>query len=242
MGRLLTVSGGIAFVALLVFRFVNGVVAETFASRLLLFALDQAGYDMADLRAELFERGYGTLVPVVDHLTNAPLDVGFEVAAALLAVTPLVAELVYVVSVRAIAYDEGGCFPTGRVTDGFVGAYLKSLVAGFVALVLVFIGFALLVIPGIILAVLFLFVRQAVVLGGKGTFEALSHSKNLVVENALHVVALVLLLVVLWGILWLVTGFIPVGILVTVLWVAYSVFGIDLVTSAYLQAESPAAV
>jgi len=239
--RLLTVPGLLVVVLFVAFRQSNRVVYDTFFARGAEFVLDKAGgYSLRDVRMELLERGYSEALPLVDVVEQTGMDVSFPVAVAMLAALPFIAEFLHVVGVRAVAANDPNSVPVDEVTTGLAGAYVKSLVANFVALVLIVLGYLFFVIPGIALTVLFLFVRHRIALAGDGVFEAISQSYALVKENALQMVALVVVFWLTYLVVTFIAGMVPLGDLTG----AFNrgaetliiVFGVSLFTSAYLQA------
>ncbi|MFC7194399.1 hypothetical protein ACFQL4_06575 [Halosimplex aquaticum] len=83
---------------------------------------------------------------------------------------------------------------------------MKSLVANFIALVLIVLGTLFFLVPGIALAVLFFFVRHRIALAGDGVFEAISQSYALVKENATQMIVLGIVFWLSWGVAWFVAG------------------------------------
>jgi hypothetical protein len=81
-----------------------------------------------------------------------------------------------------------------------------------------------------------LFVRQSVVLGGRGVVGALSHSTGLVRDDLGASLVVVLLLLILGGLNWFLSGAIPVAAISYAVSALYATYSISLVTSAYLQA------
>ncbi|WP_415381529.1 hypothetical protein [Halosimplex sp. TS25] len=239
--RLLTVPGLLVVVLFLGFRLANPVIYETFFARGIEFALREAGgYTIRELEAELIERGYSSLLPLLDGLTETGMDVSFPIAVAMLAVLPFVAELLHVVGVRALAARDPNSVPLEEITSGLPGAYAKSLVANFVALVLIVLGALFFLIPGIALAVLFFFVRHRIALAGDGVFEAISQSYALVKENALQMFALAAVFWLTYLVVTFISGLVPLGDLTgpfrRAVETGVIVFGISMLTSAYLQA------
>ncbi|WP_164471537.1 hypothetical protein [Halosimplex salinum] len=243
--RLVTVPGLLVLGAFLVFRLTNPVVYNTFFARAVEFALSEAGgYTLQDVRFELIERGYDFLLPLVDAIDQTGMDVSFPVAIALLAMLPFVAEFLHVVGVRALAANRPNTVPVDEITSGLAGAYVKSLVANFVAVVLIVLGTLFFLIPGIALTVLFFFVRHRIVLAGDGVFEALSQSYALVKENAVPMVVLGVVFWLTWFLTVFIAGMVPLGDLSGAFSRTAStvviVFGVSLLTSAYLQATGGA--
>jgi len=239
--RMVTVPGMVVLVSFLAFRLTNPAVYRTFFARGAEFALREAGgYTLGDVERELLERGYADLLPVLDVVRQTGMDVSFPVAVAMLAALPFVAELLHVVGVRAFAARDPNSVPVGEITSGLVGAYAKSLVANFVAVVLIALGTLLFLVPGLALTVLFFFVRQRIVLAGDGVFAAISESYALVKENAVPMVVLGVVFWLTWAVVTFVVGTIPLGGLSgaagRTAGTVVIVFGISMLTSAYLQA------
>jgi hypothetical protein len=238
--RMLSVAGGVGIGLLFLYNLFSGVVWETFVAEGIRFALAEASYSFQRLREEVIERYGYAAVRELDQFADPPLDVGFPVAVALVLVLPLLIEFVYAVSIRAFAAANrgGDGFPTSAITDGLVTAYLRMLVADVIIFVLMLIGFVLLVVPGVVLAVLFTFVRQSIVVGGDGIFEGISNSVSLVRENVLEVVVLVIVSFVLTFGGAFVFGLIPVQVVSTFLNTLVTIYLIALVTVAYQQAAA----
>jgi len=136
--RLLTVPGLLVVVLSVVFRQSNVVVYDTIFARGTEFVLEKAsGYSLRDVRMELIERGYSDALPLVDVVEQTGLDVPFPAAVPLLAALPFIAEFLHVVGVCALAANDPNSVPVDEITSGLIGAYVKSLVASFVALVLI---------------------------------------------------------------------------------------------------------
>lgn len=239
--RLVTVPGMLVLGLFLAFRLTNPVIYNTFFARGVEFVLREAGgYTLADVRRELAERGYSDLYPVVDAIDQTGMDVSFPVAIAMLAMLPFVAEFLHVVGVRALAANKPNTVPVEEITSGLIGAYVKSLVANFVALVLIALGTLFFLIPGLALGILFFFVRHRIVLAGDGVFEAISRSYALVKENAVPMIVLAIVFWLTWIVTTFVAGMVPLGDLSGAFNRAATtvviVFGISMLTSAYLQA------
>ncbi|WP_135363634.1 hypothetical protein [Halosimplex halophilum] len=237
--RIATVPGVLVLVLFAVFRLTNPVVYNTFLARGVEFALDRAGgYTLADVEDELIERGYTELLPVVDMVDTTGMDIPFVAAVGLLLTLPFIMEFLHVVGVRALAARDPNSVPVDEIVSGLPSAYVKSVVASFLALLLVVLTAPLLV--GFVLAILFLFVRQRVVLDGDGVFEAMSNSYGLVKENALQMIVLVAVFWLTWVVVTFISGLVPLGDLTgpfrRTVETTVVVFGVSLFTSAYLQA------
>lgn len=238
--RLMTVPGLLVIGLFLAFRLGNTRIYANFLGALVEFAMERAGYPVARLEQELMERGYFFAVRILRDVTEAGLDTSFPVAVVLLALLPFIAEFLHVVGVRALAADDPNTVPVDEIVSGLGGAYVKSLIANFAALVLIVLGSLFFLIPGLALGVLFFFVRHRIVLAGDGVFEAISNSYALVKENALQMTALGVVFWMTWVVTMFVVGMIPLGdfggTAVRASVTVVIVFGISLLTSAYLQA------
>ncbi|QLH83271.1 hypothetical protein [Halosimplex pelagicum] len=239
--RMVTVPGLFVLVLFLAFRLANPAVYRTFFARGAEFALrETGGYTLRDVEMELIERGYADLLPLLDVVRQSGMDVSFPVAVALLAALPFIAELLHVVGVRAFAARDPNSVPVSDITSGLVGAYVKSLIANAIALVLIVLATPFFLIPGIALTILFFFVRHRIVLAGDGIFEAISESYALVVENAVPMVVLGVVFWLTWAVVTFVVPMVPLGDLSgaagRVAGTVVVVFGISMLTSAYLQA------
>ena len=210
--RLMTVPGLLVLVLFAVFRLSNPVIYNTFFARGAEFVLEKAGgYSLRDVEIELVERGYSELLPLVDMIDQTGLDVPFPAAVVMLAALPFIAEFLHVVGVRALAARDRNSVPVNEILPGLFGTYVRSLIASFIAFFLILLGSAFFLLPGLALAVLFLFVRQRIALGGDGIFEALSESYGLVKQNALPMVALVVVFWLTWVVTTFIAGMIPLG-------------------------------
>jgi hypothetical protein len=176
-----------------------------------------------------------------EQLFPEAMGVSLPVAVALWLLLALLAELARVVGIRVFASPESGV-PDG-LFDSIGSTTLNSLVASFIVTILVLLGAALLLIPGILVAILMEFVRQEVALGDANAFEALSESYGHVKSNFLAVFALgtVLFLLIIVtsqvagmaasGPLPVVPSFVP-----AVATTAVTVYALAVMTDAYQQA------
>ncbi|NHN43615.1 hypothetical protein G9C85_18505 [Halorubellus sp. JP-L1] len=254
--RLATPSGGLLVVVLALYGSLRSLVYETAVGSFIEFGINEFGADVAQemgyqvsdadvsvrrLQQELIERQEYALAEFVEQATSTGLDLSLPVVLVFLATLPFVAEFLHVVGVRALA-DDPESLPDGDLLDGIGGTYAKSLASNFVAWVLIGIGLLLAVIPGILLALVFLFVRQRVVLAGDGVFAALCESYGTFKRNvgALVVVFLVLLLLGMFSTVGLGMLGVP-GWLYPILVAAIVAFELAVITSAYLQTEAATA-
>ena len=167
------------------------------------------------------------------------VDLPLALALVLLGVSFVVGEGLRVVAIRAFATDTDNLM-RGQLTDDLPATVLTAVVAAVLAFVAVIVGLVLFVVPGLVLAFLFLFVRQEIALNDAGVFDAFNESVRIVTENVVPLLALAVVLFVV-GVVALVplpllaTPFPPlVGtIATTAVSQAVTVYGIAVVTNAY---------
>ena len=98
----------------------------------------------------------------------------------------------------------------------------------------------LLTVPGLVVVVLFLFVRHRIALAGDGVFETVFQRCALVTENALQMVALVVVFRLTYLVVTVIAGIVPLcdltGAFNRGVETLIVVFGVSLSTSAYLRA------
>ncbi|WP_440990016.1 hypothetical protein [Haloarchaeobius baliensis] len=267
--RLASPTGLLVFVGFAAFRLFEMVMYETAWGAAIEWTIDNyggqiarqyLGYDVRDsqvtverLHMELLQHGYPEAAAFLQQATSSGLDLSLPVVLAFLVAFPFVADLLHVLGVRAIAAagpDTDG-LPTGELLSGLPVVYLRSLVANFLAWLCIALGLVLgsvlLFVPGLLLAMAFLFVRQRIVLDGDGIVASLSNSYGLFREHlgtVLVVFGITLFLGVFstWGIS-LGSGFVaPMpGWLYKLFTTGVIVFNMALITSAYLQFERPSA-
>lgn len=177
--------------------------------------------------------------------TPLALDVGLPVLLAGLAVVFLVGEFLRIVAVRAFASDSMETLPTDEITEGLGRTFGVLLVASLAVQVVVYGGLAVFIIPGLIAAVLTVFVRQAVVLDGDGVLEAFRSSVSTVTDNVGQLLLLLIVLLVLSFVIGLPTVFLAPEaaarpIAGAVLGTAVTLYGIAVITRAYQHADEPA--
>lgn len=266
--RLLSPAGGLVFLGFAAFRLFEMVMYETAWGAAIEWTIDNyggqiarqyLGYEVSDsqvtvehLHMELLEHGYPEAAAFLQQATSTGLDLSLPVVVVFLVAFPFVAELLHVVGVRAFAAADGDGIRTGALLEGLPVVYLRSLVANFVAWLLIALGLVLgsvlLFIPGLLLAMAFLFVRQRIVLDDDGIVAALSNSYGMFREEfatVLVVFGITLFLGIFstWGIS-VGSGFIaPMpGWLYTLFTTAIIVVNMALITSAYLELQRPSAV
>jgi hypothetical protein len=177
--------------------------------------------------------------------TPLALDLPLAVAAVGALVLFVVSEALNIVAVRAFASGDRDPIPdnVGRRLGKTVGV---AIVAGILTTIAVGIGIVLLIIPGLVFALLFFFVRQEIALNDSGIIESISNSVGIVTDNLLAAFVLAVVLAVLGVVLGGAFSFLPISLppmvlttVSTVLSSVVTVFSIAVTTVAYLQvAES----
>jgi hypothetical protein len=110
-----------------------------------------------------------------DTLTFA-VEMSAGLAAGALLVVFLVAEAVRIVAVRVFATDETGTISRDLATDNILLATLNGVVGRIIVGGLILVGLLFLVLPGIVLAVLFFFLRQEIAINDKNFVQAMADS------------------------------------------------------------------
>lgn len=171
-----------------------------------------------------------------------PLAVGLSpVSSAVLTLLLLLASFVFtVVALRAL-YADIDDVPTEAHTRDLARTVAVTIVVSFIVFVAVGIGFLLLVIPGIFLAVSLVFAQAAVVIEDAGVVEALQRSWSLTSGNRIRLFALGLVIVVAGAVVGAVGGALgfavpTVGtVLSNVLSSVVSFYGFAVLIGAYRQ-------
>ncbi|MDQ2071251.1 hypothetical protein ACODNH_13325 [Haloarcula sp. NS06] len=173
--------------------------------------------------------------------TPLALDLPLAVAGVGALVLFVVNEALNIVAIRAFASDDREPIPdnVGRRLGKTVAI---AIAAGILTSLAVGIGIILLIIPGLLFALLFFFVRQEIALNDSGIAESIGNSVSIVIDNLLATFVLAIVLAVLGIVLGGAFSFLPVSlppmVLVTVSTVfsgVVSVFSIAVMTVAYLQ-------
>ncbi|WP_276272707.1 hypothetical protein [Haloarcula litorea] len=229
---LLSERGALFVAAFVLFGLVNAVVTQslTVAFYRRLFAALPGD---AQAREQAMQ--------AVSEQAGLAVDVPLAGAVAGVLVLFLVTELLRVVAIRAFASGAAAPLPS-TVTRDFGSTALTAVLAAVVTVGALLIGSVLFVIPGIVVAVLFTFVRQEVALNDSGVLDAVRNSVGLVSDALLPVTGLVVVLFVLGIVVTLPLQFLPVTlppalttVVTTVLGQVVAVFGIAVVTDAYRQ-------
>ncbi|QLH83288.1 hypothetical protein [Halosimplex pelagicum] len=124
----------------------------------------------------------------VEAALARPLSFLIAVVGAVVGQVPLVGTVLNTLTSGTIVHVVDGEFRDGRPGVGELGYRLVVLVAAYVAAVVAIgIGFLLLILPGLYLALRFTLFVPAVVLGGHGPLSALSYSYDLTEGHLLTV-------------------------------------------------------
>lgn len=156
---------------------------------LVLYAVYQTGYN-ALLNALYARIG-------IDAGITAPVSLPTPVAAAVVGGCLLGLSYLGVVSIRTFVAGERDAIPREFYTDGVVWAVANLFVGGLVTLVLVTVGFALLLIPGVFLLVSLVFVAMYVAVEGDDFVTAMRRSWALARGNRWSILGLVLVVAAL---------------------------------------------
>ncbi len=138
--------------------------------------LSQAEYEEAIAEAEGFREGL-------------PFAIGMSAglaAGALLAIA-LAAEAASIIAVRVFSTDAPENVTSDLLTDNILLATLNGFVGKIIVWGLIILGLIFLVLPGIILAVLFFFLRQEIAIKNKNFVQAMADSWRLTKGNRIEV-------------------------------------------------------
>jgi len=124
------------------------------------------------------------------------LEMSAGIAAGALLAVALVAEATSIVAVRIFSGDETESIPSDTVTDNILLATLNGFVGKIIVWGLIILGSLLLLLPGLILAVLFYFVRQEIAIKDKNFVQAMADSWRVTKGNRIEVFLIGFVLVV----------------------------------------------
>jgi hypothetical protein len=154
-------------------------------------------------------------------------------------VTAVVAEAIRIVAVRVFVGVETESIPPELVTRNLLPAVINGIVGGIVVGVLVIVGLVFLILPGVFLAIAFLFLRQEIAVEDKNFLDAMSGSWNLTTGSRIQLFVLVVFLVLLGAVLPPLVGFVggPVAgtVVSTVVGALVLAYGVATVSQAYNQ-------
>ncbi|WP_192918503.1 hypothetical protein [Salinigranum salinum] len=235
LSRTLERNGLVLMLVFLVFGLIDSVAGQTLsaaATRVLQRQLDQLPPDAV---------AGPTALPGAEQ-TPLALPVPLSVAFVLVVVLAFVAEAIRIVAVRTLVSDETASIPREFVSRNIVVATLNGFVGGVVVLILVGVGLLFLIVPGIFLAISFLFVRQEIAVEDENFLDALAASWELTSGHRLELFTLALVVFVVGVFVAAIGGLVGLAgppILATlvglVLGVVTTVFGVAVVSRAYVQ-------
>lgn len=174
-----------------------------------------------------------------------PLALGISagIAAGGLLAVALVAEAVSIIAVRIFSSDETETIPAEIAADNILLATLNGFVGKIIVWGLIILGSIFFLLPGLILAVLFYFVRQEIAIKDKNFVQAMADSWRVTKGNRIEVFLVGFVLVVvsqleavtsaLLGIVSTTTGLIGAAIVGGLL----ASFGAAVATRAYVQLD-----
>lgn len=239
-------NGLVVLAVLVVFRLVNGVVWQSLSRVWIGGILDDLAANppplegsglttqefldlIAEIRQEVMEV---TQLSYLDSLSMTEL-------LALGALLAVVAEAIRIVAVRTFLHPDTESIPRELVTRRLGMAVLNGVVGGIVVGILIGVGLVLLVLPGIFLAITFLFLRQEIAVADKNFIEAMSGSWNLTAGNRLELFALVVFLVVISAVVSFVVGFLGSSVAVDAVSIVAGtfvlVYSVAVISRAYDQ-------
>jgi len=243
-----TARNGLVLAAVFVaFRLLNEVVQQS-----LILVQFETAVDPADLAASPSFREAGITAADVRELVRevTPLAVldslSLPVLLGLVLVTAVVAEAIRIVAVRVFVGVETESIPPELVTRNLLPAVINGIVGGIVVGVLVTVGLVFLILPGVFLAIAFLFLRQEIAVEDKNFLDAMSGSWNLTAGSRIQLFVLVVFLVLLGAVLPPLVGFVggPVAgtVVSTVVGALVLAYGVATVSQAYNQLRTERAV
>jgi hypothetical protein len=197
-GRTFKRNGLLLVAAFVVFGLLSTVVSQSMSGAYLDFlsgtGMPAGGAPETGGPPEFGGSAFG-MAPEEQTPLALPVSVPLPILAVLSVLFAFVAEALRIVAIRVFATEETERIP-GDLTRRSIGwAVLNGVIVGIVTAILTAIGFVLLIIPGIFLAVSFYFVRQAVAIEDDNFVDAMSRSWNMASGNRLEVFAL---LVIVW--------------------------------------------
>lgn len=186
LGRTFERSGLQLIGVFVVVRLVSVVATNT---------LNRANLAMAEeLGALPGEFATGPFAGLADAPTPFALGLGLAGAYLLYVVVALLAEAARIVAVRALFTDRTDAIPAADARRRLGPATVNGFVGGLVVLTLTLVGLVLFVVPGVFLALSFLFVRQEIAVRDVNFVEAMSGSWELASGHRLDLFTLVVAL------------------------------------------------
>lgn len=182
-------------------------------------------------------------IPVGPEATPLALPIPLAPALVLALGMAFAAEATHIAAVRFMVADDPGDVTRNDLTRRLGPATLHGFIAGVIAIVAIVLGLVVLLVPGIFLAITFLFVRQEVAVRDASVIDALAGSWNLSSGNRVEI-AIVLLVLLAVGIVASLPGLAsmllpPViqSLVAVTLSTLTTVFGVALVSRAYAHLD-----
>jgi hypothetical protein len=240
---LLSTSGLILSGLLWVVMLLSTVVTESLFAAGLEFLREYIASEEMRRQLEGSDISQEELLEAIGGTEMFPLAFDLPVAVLLVAVLllPIVSEAIQIVAVRVFAARELDGIPGDLARRRILVATLLGWFGGILLAIGIGIGLLLLIIPGIFIAVATIFYRQEIAVADKGIISGIKGSWNLTKG---HRIELFGLLVVLFGIAWivgLVEGLvlpefsIVSSVVSTITTAVLTVFSIAVVTAAYVE-------
>jgi hypothetical protein len=157
------------------------LILETFQS----LSPQEIGVEQAEYDQALAE--FETAREDVRSTAALALEIPVRIAIPGLILLGLLGEAAAIVAVRVFATEQTETIPRELVTDNIILATLNGVVGKIIVVVLILLGLALLVLPGIILAVLFFFLRQEIAINDKNFVQAMADSWRITRGNRIEV-------------------------------------------------------
>jgi hypothetical protein len=200
-----TARTGLVVLAVLVgFRLVNGVVQQSLSKVWIGGILDELAADPPSFEgSELTTEEYLDLIEEIRRTVVETTQLSYLESLsvpellAIGAVLAIVAEAIRIVAVRTFVSPETESIPRELLSRRLGWAVLNGVVGGIAVGILVAVGLILLVVPGIFLAVAFLFLRQEIAVEDKNFVDAMSGSWSLTAGNRIELFGLIVFLVVI---------------------------------------------
>ncbi|MDR9430399.1 MAG: hypothetical protein RI568_06825 [Natronomonas sp.] len=180
--------------------------------------------------------------------STSPFALGLSAGAAFagILVLALVAEAASIVAVRVFATESAESASRALVTENILLATLNGFVGGIVVWGLIIVGSLFFLLPGIVLAVLFYFLRQEIALKDKNFVQAMADSWRLTKGNRIEVFIIGVVLVIVSRLEEVSSAAVgtvstPAGTIVAaIVGGLLTAFGAAVVTRAYVQIDDSA--
>ncbi len=242
-----TARNGLVLAAVLVvFRLVNAVVGQSLTFVSIDGLLDDLeanppNLEGTDLTTEEYQEVITNLRETVTEMSQlAYLDsLSVPELLGLALVLAVVAEAIRIIAVRVFVSPESESISSELLTRNIALAVVNGIVGGIVVLFLVTVGLFLLVLPGIFLAVAFIFLRQEIAVEDKNFVAAMSGSWNLTSGNRFQLFGLFVFLVVISIVVGLVTDLVgssvPGAVIDTAVSAVVLTYSVAVISRAYDQ-------